>query len=75
MLALTLVFSVLFVIFSLILGVLVGWILKEYLDQRDPYTYHPEMFDKNGQIIPDEIIAFRFENKNFLEEEEEDVND
>ena len=23
---------------------------------------HPEMFDENGQIIPDEILALRFEN-------------
>jgi hypothetical protein len=23
---------------------------------------HPEMFDENGQIIPDEVLAVRFEN-------------
>ena len=71
MLALALVFSVLFVIFALILGGLVGWTVKQYLEQRGPYTYHPEMFDESGQVVPDELIAFRFENTDSMEEEEE----
>jgi len=71
MLALALVFSVLFVIFALILGGLVGWTVKQHLEQREPYTYHPEMFDENGQVLPDEIIAFRFENTDSIEEEDE----
>jgi hypothetical protein len=74
MLALALVFSVLFVIFALILGGLVGWTVKQHLEQREPYTYHPEMFDENGQVLPDEIIAFRFENTDSMEEEE-DIED
>ncbi len=74
MLALALVFSVLFVIFALILGGLVGWTLKHHLEQREPYTYHPEMFDENGQVLPDEIIAFRFENPDSFGEEE-DIED
>jgi hypothetical protein len=74
MLALALVFSVLFVIFALILGGLVGWTVKQHLEQREPYTYHPEMFDENGQVLPDEIIAFRFENPDSMGEEE-DIED
>ena len=74
MLALALVFSVLFVIFALILGGLVGWTVKQHLEQREPYTYHPEMFDENGQVLPDEIIAFRFENTDSFGEEE-DIDD
>lgn len=74
MLALALVFSVLFVIFALILGGLVGWTVKQHLEQREPYTYHPEMFDENGQVVPDEIIAFRFENPDSMGEEE-DIED
>jgi len=50
---------------------LVGWTVKQHLEQREPYTYHPEMFDENGQVLPDEIIAFRFENTDSTEEEEE----
>lgn len=71
MLAITLVFSVLFVLFALILGGLVGWTVKQHLEQKQPYTYHPEMFDEDGQVIPDELIAFRFENKDFMDEEDD----
>jgi hypothetical protein len=35
------------------------------------YT-HPEMFDSNGNIIPDEILAVRFENDYDYDEDEED---
>jgi len=24
---------------------------------------HPEFFDENGQVIPDEIVSVRFENE------------
>lgn len=71
MLAVTLVFSVLFVIFSIILGGLVGWTAKQHLSERPAYTYHPEMFDQNGNVVPDELIALRFENSDFMEEEED----
>jgi hypothetical protein len=71
MLALSLVFSVLFCIMALILGGVVGWILNQHLSQKQPYTYHPEMFDGNGDVVPDELIAFRFENADNFEEEEE----
>lgn len=71
MLAVTLVFSVLFVVFGLVLGTLVGWTIKQYLSEREPYTYHPEMFDESGRVIPDELIAFRFENSDYMEEEED----
>ena len=33
---------------------------------------HPEMYDKNGNIVPDEIVAFRFENYDNNDEEDED---
>lgn len=71
MLALALVFSVLFSVFGIILGCLVGWVAKQHFEQGVPYTYHPEMFDPNGNLIPDELIAFRFESTDSLEEEEE----
>ena len=37
-----------------------------------PYTVHPEMFDENGNLVPDEILALRFENYNDTDEEEDD---
>ena len=33
---------------------------------------HPEMFDPNGNLVPDEIVAFRFENNYDNDNEEED---
>ena len=33
---------------------------------------HPEMFDENGNVLPDEILAVRFENNYDYDEEEED---
>jgi hypothetical protein len=36
---------------------------------------HPEFFDENGQVIPDEIVSVRFENDydyDYDEDEEED---
>ena len=67
--AITLVFSVMFFIISLILGGVVGWIYKGYVIAQHPMNLHPEMFDDSGNIIPSEIIAFRFDGD--LEEEEE----
>jgi len=33
---------------------------------------HPEMYDENGNLIPDEIVAVRFENDNSEEDDDED---
>ena len=32
---------------------------------------HPEMFDEMGNLVPDEVIAFRFENKYDYDEEDD----
>ena len=64
MLAVTLTFSALFCVMFLVLGTVVGWLAKDYVLQRDSkyIPLHPEMFDENGQVIPDEVLAVRFEN-------------
>jgi hypothetical protein len=64
MLAVTLTFSALFSVMFLVLGTVVGWMAKDYVLQRDSkyIPMHPEMFDENGQIIPDQVLAVRFEN-------------
>ena len=44
-------------------GVIGGWIARDYLmNYREIPRQHPEMFDTNGNLVPDEIVAFRFEN-------------
>ena len=48
------------------IGGVIGYLLKEYVyDRTSSYIpVHPEMFDENGQIIADDILAVRFENNN-----------
>ena len=50
-----------FLLFAI--GVLIGWVTRDYLlNYREIPRPHPEMFDMNGNLVPDEIVAFRFEN-------------
>jgi hypothetical protein len=72
MIAVTLVFSVMFFVMSIILGGVVGWLYRGYTFSQHPMNMHPEMFDVNGNIIPDEIIAFNFNGDYDEEEEPED---
>ena len=66
--ALSLAVTVLF----LLTGSLLGWVVKTYLDQTRMPFVHPEMFDGDGNIIPDEILSVRFENGFDSDEEDYD---
>ena len=56
-----------------ILGGLIGWVARDYMmNYREIPRPHPEMFDTNGNLVPDEIVAFRFENNYDNDSEEED---
>jgi len=55
------IFSLLTLLFFLV-GGLIAWTAKDYFYSRQYVPLHPEMFDENGNIIPDEILALRFEN-------------
>ena len=56
-----------------ILGALIGWVARDYMmNYREIPRPHPEMFDPNGNLVPDEIVAFRFENNYDNDSEEED---
>ena len=59
-------------ILTLTVGFLVGYILRTYIQDNNhqAYTYHPEMFDANGQLVPDEIISFRIEGDESTELED-----
>ena len=60
-----------FVLFTL--GSIVGWLVRDYmLNYREIPKPHPEMFDMNGNLVPDEVIAFNFENYDNNETEEDD---
>ena len=55
-------------------GIVRGWGARQHSNETTPQNMygHPEMYDANGNIIPDEIVAVRFENDN-NEETEEDI--
>ena len=49
---------------ALLVGGMIGWMARQHSYETTPqvvYT-HPEMFDENGQLVADEIVAVRFEN-------------
>ena len=53
-------------------GILGGWIARDYMmNYQEIPRPHPEMFDENGNLVPDEVIAFRFENNYDYDEEDE----
>jgi len=63
-LVVTLTLMTLVSILALIVGGMVGWMARQHSYETTPqvvYT-HPEMFDANGQLVPDEILALRIEN-------------
>ena len=59
---------------ALLVGCMIGWMARQHSYETTPqivYT-HPEMFDENGQLVPDEIVAVRFENNYDNDEEDDD---
>ena len=53
-------------------GVLGGWIARDYMmNYQEIPRPHPEMFDEMGNLVPDEVISFRFENKYDYDEEDD----
>ena len=57
----------------LIIGIIGGWVARDYmLNYREIPRPHPEMFDELGNLVPDEIVAFRFENNYDNDEEDDD---
>jgi len=75
MLATSLVFCSFLIVLFFIVGFLLGWVAREYMmNYREIPRPHPEMFDSQGNLIPDEVIAFNFENYHDYEDngDEED---
>ena len=59
---------------ALLVGGMIGWMARQHSYETTPqivYT-HPEMFDENGRLVPDEIVAVRFENYDTDTEEDDD---
>ena len=73
-LVVTLTLSTVMSFLALTVGIVIGWVARQHSYETTPQNIynHPEMNDANGNIIPDEIVAVRFENDN-NEETEEDI--
>ena len=59
---------------ALLVGGMIGWMARQHSYETPPQVVyaHPEMFDENGQLVPDEIVAVRFENNYDTDTEEDD---
>ena len=70
--ALMLTMAVMMTLLFFVVGGIVGWIANRTFLENQPINMHPEFFDNDGNIIPDEILAVRFENDyDSLEEDDE----
>ena len=59
---------------ALLVGGMIGWMARQHSYETTPqvvYT-HPEMFDANGQLVPDEILALRIETNDNNELDDDD---
>ena len=73
-LAITLTLTTVVSLLALLVGGMIGWMAREHSYETTPqvvYT-HPEMFDANGQLVPDEILALRIETHDTSEENDDD---
>ena len=70
--AVTLTMTTIVSFLALLVGGMIGWLARQHSYEAAYVAYtHPEMFDENGQLVPDEIVAVRFEN-NYDNDEDDD---
>ena len=74
MLIVTLTLTTIVSILALLVGGMIGWMARQHsYETTPPVVYsHPEMFDSNGNVLPDEIVALRIENHYDINDEEDD---
>jgi hypothetical protein len=65
-------FTVMFTLLFFMVGSIIGWLTYRHLLETRPPYLHPEFFDENGQIIPDEVVAVRFEEGYFDDDDEDE---
>tara|TARA_B100000700_G_scaffold299103_2_gene365794 strand:- start:133 stop:369 length:237 start_codon:yes stop_codon:yes gene_type:complete len=73
-LVVTLTLTTVVAILALLVGGMIGWMARQHSYETTPqviYT-HPEMFDANGQLVPDEILALRIETHDTSEDNDEE---
>ena len=75
-LSIILTFTTLFCVMFLFIGLIGGWIFKQYQFERiyGIKNIHPEFLDSNGNVLSDEVLAVRFEN-GFFDDDDYDEED
>ena len=70
----TLTLMTLVSILAILVGGMIGWMARQHSYDTTPQIVysHPEMFDSNGNIVPDEILALRIENHDRELDEDDD---
>lgn len=78
MLAISLVLGSFLIVLFLIVGLITGWVAREYMmnHQEGPkqIAYHPEFYNKDGDLIDEEIVSVRFE-PGYFDDSDEDGDD
>jgi len=76
MIAVAITLSILVSILFFLVGGLIVWVVSQYIESNKLPYMHPEFFDQNGNIIPDEILAISFDGDlNDYYNEEEDCSE
>jgi len=73
-LVVTLTLTTIVSMLALLVGGMIGWMARQHSYETTPqvvYT-HPEMFDANGHLVPDEILALRIETQDNDEDDTEE---
>ena len=70
-LVVTLTLTTVVTILALLVGGMIGWMARQHSYETTPQVVctHPEMFDANGQLVPDEILALRIETHDSTDED------
>ena len=73
-LVVTLTLMTLVSILAILVGGMIGWMARQHSYDTTPQIVysHPEMFDSNGNLVPDEILALRIENHDRELDEDDD---
>jgi hypothetical protein len=77
LLVVTLTLMTLVSILALAVGGMIGWMARQHSYETTPQVVysHPEMFDSNGNVLPDEILALRIENNHDIINDTDDEDD
>ena len=69
-LVVTLTLTTVVSLLALLVGGMIGWMARQHSYETTPQVIypHPEMFDTNGNLVPDEILALRIETHDTDEE-------